>query len=81
MLFSNIWVKKPKSKLGNLQITTWERLFDLTTRFITTLFRLRLDTMHQLEALTPYRVVLDEFSGPFDLERDDRGYWSAKPTP
>ena len=81
MLFSNIWVSKSKSKLRTLQITTWERLFDLMSRFVVALFKRRLDSIRQLRTLTPYRVVLDEFSGPFDLERDDRGYWSANPTP
>jgi hypothetical protein len=80
MLFSNIWVGKSESKLRNLQITTWERLFDLTSRFVVALFKRRLDSIRQLRTVTPYRVVLNEFSEPFDLVRDDRGYWSARPT-
>jgi len=63
----------------SLTTQTWDSLFAATTGFIGPLFRARLDLERELRSSTPYRVDLPNLARPFELQKDDRGYWSARP--
>jgi len=67
------------SHVPSLKLDTWERLFRITRAFIIAFFEARRGLERELISKTPYRVVLPEFGGPFNLAKDERGYWSARP--
>ncbi len=66
--------------VASLHFATWERLFKVTTEFVSALFEARRELEADLISRMPYRVDLPEFTGPFNLSKDERGFSSAKPT-
>ncbi|MCH9031210.1 MAG: hypothetical protein IIB00_02985 [candidate division Zixibacteria bacterium] len=69
-----------ENQVPSLRIETWEKLFKVTSDFIVSLFKMRRELETELKLKMPYRVELPEFAGPFNLSKDDRGYWSAQKT-
>ncbi len=67
------------SHVPSLKLDTWDELFRITSDFIIAFFEARRTLERELMSKTPYRVELPEFGGPFNLARDGRGYWSARP--
>ncbi|MCK4632479.1 MAG: hypothetical protein KAT79_04360 [candidate division Zixibacteria bacterium] len=66
--------------IPSLKLDTWDKLFSITSEFIAEFFRARREAESELKGMAPYRVELPEFLGPFVFSKDDRGYWSAKPS-
>jgi len=71
---------KIESHFPSLKLATWDRLFQITSDFIIAFFETRRAFERELISKMPYRVELPEFTGAFNLAKDERGYWSAKPT-
>jgi len=71
---------KKDNDVPSLKISTWGKLFTLTTQFTSALFTARRDLVRDLQSLSPYRVDLPDLCRPFVLSKDSRGYWSANPT-
>jgi hypothetical protein len=63
----------------SLRISTWNKLFSLTTQFTAALFAARHDLEVELKHLSPYRVNLPKLCRSFVLSKDHHGYWSAQP--
>jgi len=63
----------------SLKTQTWDMLLAATTRFVEALFSARRDLERELRLSTPYRVDLPNLARPFELHKDDRGYWNATP--
>lgn len=69
-----------ENHVPSLKFETWGNLFTMTSGFIIALFKARRGLETELEAKVPYRIDLPEFAGPFNLSKDERGHWSARPT-
>ena len=65
--------------IPGIRYETWERLFALSLEFIDALFTKRREVEREVISLSPYRVELPEFNGPFSVQRDDRKYWTPIP--
>lgn len=68
-------LKDPQS-LPSLKLETWDKLWDLTIRFIKRLFKRRRDAIIEMKSLRPYPV---EISGnPYVIDLDNRGFFVLK---
>ncbi|MFH1374594.1 MAG: hypothetical protein ABII79_12440 [bacterium] len=66
--------------IPSLKLNTWNNLFSITSDFIAEFFKARREAESELKRKAPYRVDLPEFLWPFVFSKDERGYWSAKPS-
>lgn len=71
---------KIDSHVPSLKLDTWDELWRIASEFIIVFFETRRALERELISKMPYRVELEEFTGPFNLSRDGRGHWSAQPT-
>jgi hypothetical protein len=65
--------------IPSLKLKTWDSLFKKTSDFITAFFIAMQEAESRLIEMSPYRVCLGEFKGPFAFTKDENGYWSATP--
>ncbi|MCK4460407.1 MAG: hypothetical protein KAW46_01310 [candidate division Zixibacteria bacterium] len=68
--------KGPNAKRqGDLQLSTWEMVYKASYSFFICVSAMRRKIESELLERQPVLIELDEFNGPFILQRDERGHW------